>query len=284
MGDDDTGADPPSGRGAWSRRAYLVATTGSATGLAGLSGCVGGNGDGADGTETIRESETPERGTAEEGADEEEADEEEHEELPEGVTREAFERGPVPEAYRTALSLGGEARNPADLFRKSEVGFAEFEEARENSAHRPGTCCANCADYIPDKNGDEYGACAEVEGYIDREDWCTVYEALPEPSVPEGMAAEDLPTAEVPEPYRTASSQGGEERDPDDLLTQADANVMESVEAIADGVAMPGQSCGNCAEFIPDRNGDTWGACARVEGYIAVEDWCAVWEHVSEEL
>jgi hypothetical protein len=56
------------------------------------------------------------------------------------------------------------------------------------------------------------------------------------------------------------------------------------VDAIEEGIAPPGQSCGNCAEFIPDKNGDTWGACAKVEGFIAVEDWCAVWEHVSEEL
>jgi hypothetical protein len=31
---------------------------------------------------------------------------------------------------------------------------------------------------------------------------------------------------------------------------------MESVDAIAEGLGQPGQSCGNCAEFIPDKNGD----------------------------
>ncbi|MFC7115795.1 high-potential iron-sulfur protein [Natronoarchaeum sp. GCM10025703] len=59
---------------------------------------------------------------------------------------------------------------------------------------------------------------------------------------------------------------------------------MESVEAIAEGTAQPGQACGNCAEFIPDKNGDTWGACAAVEGYIAVEDWCVIWESIGEEV
>ena len=98
------------------------------------------------------------------------------------------------------------------------------------------------------------------------------------------MSEAELATAEVPEEYRTASSQVGESRDPADLFSHEEVNLMESVDAIEEGIAPPGQSCGNCAEFIPDKNGDTWGACAKVEGFIAVEDWCAVWEHVSEEL
>ncbi|MFA9517918.1 high-potential iron-sulfur protein [Halopenitus sp. H-Gu1] len=243
----------------WSRRNYLVATVG----IAALSGCAGdtGNGD----------------GTTEPG-------EEDEAELPEGVSAEEFESGPVPDVYLAATSIGGEQRDPDELHTKSDVSFSEYEEAREMEAHQPGTCCANCADYIRDKNGDEFGACAEVEGYIDGEDWCEIYEALPEPEVPEGMSKEELATAEVPEEYRMASSQAGEERDPDDLQSQEDVNLMESVDAIEDGTAPPGQSCGNCAEFIPDKNGDTWGACAAVEGYVAVEDWCTVWEHVTEEI
>jgi hypothetical protein len=242
----------------WSRRHYLVATAG----VAALSGCAS---DGGNGTETA------------------EPDDEE-EELPEGVSAEEFERGPVPEVYLSATSLGGEQRNPDELQTKADVRFSEYDEAVENDAHEAGTCCGNCADYIPDANGDAFGACAEVEGYIDRADWCTIYEELPEPEVPDGMAEDELATAEVPEEYRTAASQGGEARTPDDLETQADVGLTESVEAIADGPAAPGQSCGTCAEFIPDKNGDTWGACAAVEGYIAVEDWCAVWEPVTAEL
>lgn len=250
----------------WSRRNYIVATVG----LAALSGCTGDTGDGGETTEPNREDE-----------DEEDEDEEER---PEGVTAEEFESGPVPAMYVSATSLGTEQRNSDELQTKADVNFSEYDEAQENEAHTPGTCCANCADYIPDKNGDEFGACAEVEGYIDGADWCTIYEELPEPDVPEGMAEDELPTAEVPEEYRTASSQGGEERNPDDLFSQEEVNLMESVDVIEEEMAPPGQSCGNCAEFIPDKNGDTWGACAKVEGYIAVEDWCAVWEHVSEEL
>jgi hypothetical protein len=239
----------------WSRRNYLVATVG----FAALSGCAGDTGD-----------ETTEP-------------EEEEEELPEGVSAEEFESGPVPDVYLSATSLGGEQRNPDELQTKAAVSFSEYEEAQENDAHQPGRCCANCADYIPDKNGDEFGACAEVAGYIDGADWCTVYEELPEPEVPDGMAEEELTTGEVPAEYRSANSQAGEERDPDELQSLEDVSLTESIEAIADGPAQPGQSCGNCAEFIPDKNGDTWGACAKVEGYIAVEDWCTLWESVSAE-
>ncbi|MEF8851616.1 MAG: high-potential iron-sulfur protein [Haloarculaceae archaeon] len=244
----------------WSRRRYLVATVG----IAALSGCSAETGD--EPTET------------------EQADDEEDEERPEGVSEAEFESGPVPDVYASATSLGNEQRDPDGLQTKADVNFSEFATARENEAHQAGSCCANCADYIPDRNGDAFGACAEVEGYIDGADWCTVWEELPEPSVPEGMSEGDLATAEVPEEYRTASSQGGEARTPDDLFTHEEVGLTESVEALADGTSQPGQSCGNCAEYIPDKNGDGWGACAKVEGYIAVEDWCSVWESVSEEL
>jgi hypothetical protein len=246
-------SERPSNYDMWHRRRYLIATVG----IAALGGCLGDSEDGE-----------------EDGEDEE---------FPEGVSEEEFESGPVPDMYVSATSLGREERNPDELTPKSDVNFSEYDEAQENDAHEPGTCCANCADYIADKDGDEFGACAEVEGYIDGADWCTIYEVLPEPEVPDGMSEDELATAEVPEEYRTASSQAGEERTADDLETQADVNLMESVEAIAEGNAQPGQSCGNCAEFIPDKNGDTWGACAAVEGYVAVEDWCTIWEHVSEE-
>ncbi|MFC4541344.1 high-potential iron-sulfur protein [Halosolutus amylolyticus] len=253
----------------WSRRHYLVATVG----ISALSGCIGDTEQ--DETDTENDDEV------EEDDDEDEA---EAEERPEGVSEEEFARGPVPDVYLSATSLGGEERDPDALQSKADVDFSEYEEAEENEAHRAGTCCANCDEFVPDRNGDEFGACVAVEGYIDGADWCTIWEELPEPEVPDGLSESDLATAEVPEEYRAASSQTGEERDPDDLLTQEEVSLMESVDAIAEETAPPGQSCGNCAEFIPDENGDGWGACARVEGYVAVEDWCSVWEHVSEEL
>lgn len=272
MIDDLLAGDIP-GHETWSRRHYLVATVG----IAALGGCSGTDGGGETASETDSASPVDPETTEPPG-------DEEAEELPEGVSEDEFEFGPVPDAYLSAVSLGNETRNPDELLAKADVGFAEYDDAAENQAHQPGACCANCADYIPDKNGDGFGACAEVEGYIGGEDWCTVYETLPEPSVPEGMTESDLATAPVPEAYRTADSQAGEGRSPDKLLAQADVNLMESAEAIADGAARPGQSCGNCAEFIPDENGDGWGACARVEGYIAAEDWCVIWEHITEEL
>src|SRR6056297_619334 len=271
-----------------SRRHYLVATAG----IAALSGCAGGpedDGDGAD-TEPSDDEDEPDDGGEPDDGDEpddeggEGGEGDGDEERPEGVSAEEFERGPVPELYASATSLGGERRDAADLFAKADVGFAEYDEASAESGHQPGHCCANCADFVPDKNGDGFGACAAVEGYVDGADWCTVYEGLPEPEVPEGLTADELATAEVPAAYRTAASQADEARTPDDLFTQTQVMLTESVEAVAEGSAAPGQSCGNCAEFIPDKNGDTWGACAAVEGYVAAEDWCAVWESVSEAL
>lgn len=256
------------------RREYLLAAVGSTTGTVALSGCTGGDGPGTD-TETT-DGATTEPATTTGGEDDE------AEERPEGVSEEQFERGPVPEEYRTATALGGEQRNPDELVTKSAANFLEYDDALENDAHQPGHCCANCDEFIPDRNGDRFGACAKVEGYIDGADWCALYESLPEPSVPEGLSEDELATATVPESYRTATSQGGEERVPDELVTQRAVNLKESVDAIADGDAPPGQSCANCAEYVPDQNGDGWGACAKVEGYIALEDWCGLWEHVSE--
>jgi hypothetical protein len=258
----------------------------SAVAVAGLAGCSSGDGaDGSDGGEGADGADGSDGGAdGESDGEDSDGEREEHdEELPEGVSEEEFENGPVPGVYQSAVSLGREERHADDLRAKVDVEFSEFDEAQEIESHQPGTCCANCADYIHDRNGDTFGACAEVGGYIDGADWCNIYEGLPEPEVPDGMAEEDLATAEVPEEYRTATSQGDEERDPDDLRSQEAVGLTESAEAIAEGEAPPGQSCGNCADFIPDKNGDTWGACAEVEGYIAVEDWCNVWEHVSED-
>lgn len=245
-----------------SRRRFLR-LAGSAT-IVGVAGCTGA--PEAEPTQT----ESPANG--------------EQEEFPEGVSEEEFVSGPVPDPYRTAVSIGGEERDPDELQTKADVQFSEYDEALENAAHQPGRSCANCSEFIADKNGDRFGACAAVEGYIDGADWCTIWEELPEPEVPSDMTEDELATAAVPAEYQTATSQAGEERTPDDLLAQADVSFGESVEKIADGVAQPGMSCGNCAEFIPDKNGDGWGACAAVEGWIAVEDWCSAWESISEDL
>lgn len=130
-----------------------------AVGLGGLAGCVGGDGGG-------------------EATPTEMADAEDHEEeLPEGVSAEEFEHGPVPEPYRTALSQAGERRDPEQLARKEDVSFQEAEAAVEAGSADPDENCGNCAEYITDKNGDGFGACAKVEGYIDPADWCVLWES-----------------------------------------------------------------------------------------------------------
>jgi len=136
-----------------------------AVGLGGLAGCVGGDGGGAAPAPTATET----------------GEEDEHEEeRPEGVSEEAFEHGPVPEPYRTARSQAGERRRLDQLARKEDVAFQEAEGAVEAGSADPGEDCGNCAEYIPDKNGDGFGACAKVEGYVDPADWCALWESIEE--------------------------------------------------------------------------------------------------------
>ena len=37
------------------------------------------------------------------------------------------------------------------------------------------------------------------------------------------------------------------------------------------------QHCGNCALFVPDEDGDGFGACTAVKGKIHTCDYCALW-------
>lgn len=136
----------------WIRRRYLVATVG----LAALGGCTGGDGGGADGEDST------------EPPTDDEGEEEEGEELPDPVSEDEFESGPVPDVYVSAASIGGERRNPDELHAKADVQFAEYDEAVENPAHQPGRSCGNCHECIADKNGDGFGACVAAEGYIGR--------------------------------------------------------------------------------------------------------------------
>ena len=99
--------------------------------------------------------------------------------------------------------------------------------------------------------------------------------------LPEGVTEETFQNGPVPAEYRTATSQAGEERR-EDLVAKQTVQFQEASEAVAAGLADEGQSCANCAEFIPDKNGDGFGACARVQGYIGAEDWCTLWESIEE--
>ncbi|CQR49015.1 high-potential iron-sulfur protein [Haloferax massiliensis] len=155
------------------RRRFLeLAGSGAVVGIA---GCLGGGG-GEQETETETETTTAT----------EAADDDHDEERPEGVSEEEFEHGPVPEPYRTALSQANERRDPDDLFTKEAVKFQEADDAVEAGLTEAGRNCGNCAEYIPDKNGDGFGACAKVEGYIDPEDWCSLWESIEEAEAEEG--------------------------------------------------------------------------------------------------
>lgn len=103
------------------RRRFLE-LAGSAT-VVGLAGCSGGGG-GQRTTESTQTTESP-RTTTSAGTEEQtnEREEGEEEKLPEGVSKEEFEKGPVPEQYRTATSQGGEERDPGSLVSKESVKF-----------------------------------------------------------------------------------------------------------------------------------------------------------------
>lgn len=78
------------------------------------------------------------------------------------------------------------------------------------------------------------------------------------------------PTAggdQVPEEYRTATSIGGQERDPGALSTKEAVQYQEEPN--------DGDQCSGCTFYITDMNGDGMGACAIVEGLIAPDAWCA---------
>ncbi|WP_079890759.1 high-potential iron-sulfur protein [Halococcus agarilyticus] len=70
----------------------------------------------------------------------------------------------------------------------------------------------------------------------------------------------------VPTAYRTASSQGGTERNRDSLQSK------EAVEYQSQ--PKDGQQCSGCLFYLADKNGDGLGACSVVEGYIEPEAWC----------
>jgi hypothetical protein len=146
----------------YDRRSFVRLTgVAGVAGAGGLAGCMGdGEGDETDG---------------------EEDGEEHEEELPEGVNQTVFDQGPVPAAYRGATSQANEERMPEDqLVTKASVNFMEASDAVEEGLAPEGEACSNCAEYITDKNGDGFGACAKVQGYIGTEDWCDIWESIEE--------------------------------------------------------------------------------------------------------
>ncbi|MFB6133840.1 MAG: hypothetical protein ABEJ55_02520 [Halanaeroarchaeum sp.] len=73
----------------------------------------------------------------------------------------------VPDAEATATTLGGQTR-PADPGQTRDgVGYQHVPNG--------GDYCGNCSVFVPDEDGDGFGACALVEGTIHRCDYCTLH-------------------------------------------------------------------------------------------------------------
>lgn len=80
----------------------------------------------------------------------------------------------------------------------------------------------------------------------------------------------------VPAAYRTATSQGGMKRDPDELTSKGGANYTSA------GVKQREQTCADCRYYIPDKEGDGLGACSAVKGYIEPKAWCTLYAPVRD--
>lgn len=85
---------------------------------------------------------------------------------------------------------------------------------------------------------------------------------------PAGGPGEGTPdlSGPVPEEYRTATSLGGRERDPDALDAKAEVSYQSQPNQ--------GNQCSGCIFYIPDMDGDGLGACSEVDGLIEPEGWC----------
>ncbi|WP_435079466.1 high-potential iron-sulfur protein [Halococcus sp. AFM35] len=85
----------------------------------------------------------------------------------------------------------------------------------------------------------------------------------------EGATANGTPdlSGPVPDTYRTATNQGGTERNPDSLQSKSAVQYQSQPRN--------NQRCSGCLFYIPDKNGDGLGACSIVEGDIQPNGWCA---------
>ncbi|MEF8801085.1 MAG: high-potential iron-sulfur protein [Halolamina sp.] len=78
------------------------------------------------------------------------------------------------------------------------------------------------------------------------------------------------PTAdsdEVPPSERTATSQGGQERDPDSVVAPSDLNYQDEPNG--------DEQCSNCQFYITDQNDDGMGACTLLSGEVSPNGWCS---------
>lgn len=73
----------------------------------------------------------------------------------------------LPDAEATGKSLGGTPRSPGTQQAKENV---QYQHSPKGDQY-----CGNCSLYVPDENGDGFGACAVVAGKIHPCDWCNLY-------------------------------------------------------------------------------------------------------------
>lgn len=75
----------------------------------------------------------------------------------------------LPEAEARGTSLSSGTRSPGAQQPQDNPGV--------NLQHKPSgnQYCGNCSLYVPDQNGDGFGACLSVQGKIHPCDWCVLY-------------------------------------------------------------------------------------------------------------
>lgn len=69
----------------------------------------------------------------------------------------------------TGEALAGVQRSPGYQQPKDRVGV-ELQHTPKGDEY-----CGNCSQYVPDRDGDGYGACINVAGKIHPCDWCRLY-------------------------------------------------------------------------------------------------------------
>jgi len=96
----------------------------------------------------------------------------------------------------------------------------------------------------------------------------------------DGGPAHEVPHPEddaLPEAEATGTSLSGGERQPGGQSAKDNASVMLQHEP------SDGQNCGTCALYVPDQDGDGFGACTTVAGKIHPCDWCLLYTEYSGE-
>lgn len=76
----------------------------------------------------------------------------------------------VPDSEATGVALEGEKRDPA-LTQEKGADTVEYQHIPDGEKH-----CGNCKEFVPDQDGDGFGACLKVAGKIHPCDSCALYD------------------------------------------------------------------------------------------------------------